>query len=138
MPSRWYMANLQLIQRSQRSLHSAQLVPGSNGCVPHILVGNILHIACHEVSSVFPTHLSAKTQKLTPRKLMLYRLHCMNLWLQPQQVLPLGASKGTGLLWLLNHLNVDPSGVMVLWVPLTPFCCSSEHLLLTMCGSLLH
>ena len=30
------------------------------------------------------------------------------------QVLPLGASKGTGLLWLLKHLNTDPASVMAL------------------------
>lgn len=30
------------------------------------------------------------------------------------EVLPLGASKGHGVQWLLNHLNVDPSEVMAL------------------------
>uniref|UniRef100_A0A7S3VSK7 Uncharacterized protein n=1 Tax=Dunaliella tertiolecta TaxID=3047 RepID=A0A7S3VSK7_DUNTE len=30
------------------------------------------------------------------------------------EVLPLGASKGTGVLWLLKHMNVDPSTVMAL------------------------
>ncbi len=30
------------------------------------------------------------------------------------QVLPPGASKGSGLSWLLNHLNIDPCHVMAL------------------------
>ncbi len=30
------------------------------------------------------------------------------------QVLPLGASKGAGVAWLLDHLGVDPRHVMAL------------------------
>ena len=34
--------------------------------------------------------------------------------LRPVQVLPLGASKGTGVAWLLQHLGVDAAHVMAL------------------------
>jgi hydroxymethylpyrimidine pyrophosphatase-like HAD family hydrolase len=30
------------------------------------------------------------------------------------QVLPLGASKGSGVQWLLDHMGVDPAHVMAL------------------------